>query len=286
MQAVIELLEYILLGFVEGIASILPISSNGHILFLKEILNIDADSGVLLLLILNLGSMLGIIIYFKKELRSYINSGFCYFFRRKCYNVISEDLHGMRNVLIGIFPLLVVGSIMTFFIEDIFAQNIMVIIGLGSLMTATVLYLVRNLTNSGVKKVISAQDAWVIGLMQVLALFPGFSRLAVTTAAGVNRKLSMDTTLKFVFLMYIPVSLAAFFGTLLSYQFDFNYILADFDPSNTLSYINFFFGFVVSAISTVFALKLIFVIFRKGNMAIFYIYNLIFGLTAIFIGIS
>ncbi|MDY0011007.1 MAG: hypothetical protein RBR96_04660, partial [Candidatus Izemoplasmatales bacterium] len=74
--------------------------------------------------------------------------------------------------------------------------------------------------------------------------------------------------------------------TLLSYQFDFNYILADFDPSNTLSYINFFFGFVVSAISTVFALKLIFVIFRKGNMAIFYIYNLIFGLTAIFIGIS
>jgi undecaprenyl-diphosphatase len=98
MQAVIELLEYILLGFVEGIASILPISSNGHILFLKEILNIDADSGVLLLLILNLGSMLGIIIYFKKELRSYINSGFCYFFRRKCDIVITEALHGMRNI--------------------------------------------------------------------------------------------------------------------------------------------------------------------------------------------
>lgn len=286
MQAVIELLEYILLGFVEGIASILPISSNGHILFLKEILNIDADSGVLLLLILNLGSMLGIIIYFKKELRSYINSGFCYFFKRKCDVAITEDLHGMRNVLIGIFPLLVVGSIMTFFIEDIFSQNIMVIIGLGSLMTATVLYFVRNLTNSGVKKEISAQDAWFIGLMQVLALFPGLSRLAVTTAAGVKRKLSMDTTLKFVFLMYIPVSLASFFGTLLSYQFDFNYILADFDASNVLSYFNFFLGFVVSAISTFFALKIIFVIFRKGNMAIFYIYNLIFGLTAIFIGIS
>jgi undecaprenyl-diphosphatase len=286
MQAVIEVLEYILLGFVEGIASILPISSNGHILFLKEILNIDADSGVLLLLVLNLGSMLGVIFYFKKEMISFTNSIFCYFFKKKCDKVVIDDLHSVRNVLIGIFPILIVGSVMTYFIEDIFAQNIMVIIGVGSLMTATVLYVVRDLTNSGVKKVISAQDSWFVGLMQVFALFPGFSRLAITTAAGVKRKLSMDTTLKFVFLMYIPVSLATFFGTLLSYQFDFNYILADFDPSNTLSYINFFLGFIVSAISTFFALKLIFVIFRKGNMAIFYIYNLIFGLTAIFIGIS
>ncbi|MDD3712574.1 MAG: undecaprenyl-diphosphate phosphatase [Candidatus Izemoplasmatales bacterium] len=286
MQAVIEVLEYILLGFVEGIASILPISSNGHILFLKEILNIEADSSVLLLLVLNLGSMIGVIFYFKKEMKSFANSIFCYFFKKKCDRVVIEDLHSVRNVLIGIFPILIVGSVMTFFIEDIFAQNIMVIIGVGSLMTATVLYAVRNLTNSGVKKVISAEDSWFVGFMQVFALFPGFSRLAVTTAAGVKRKLSMDTTLKFVFLMYIPVSLATFFGTLLSYQFDFNYILADFDPSNTLSYFNFFLGFAASAISTVFALKLIFVIFRKGDMAIFYIYNLIFGLTAIFIGIS
>lgn len=286
MQAVIEVLKYILLGFVEGIASILPISSNGHILFLKEILNIEADSSVLLLLILNLGSMVGVIFYFKKEIKSFVNSCFCYFFQKKCDRGAIEDLHNVRNVVIAIFPILIVGSVMTYFIEDIFAQNIMVIIGVGSLMTATVLYVVRNLTNSGVKKVISAQDSWFIGLMQVFALFPGFSRLAITTAAGVKRKLSMDTTLKFVFLMYIPVSLATFFGTLLSYQFDFNYILADFDPSNTLSYINFFLGFIVSAISAFFALKLIFFIFRKGNMAIFYIYNLIFGLTAIFIGIS
>jgi len=286
MQAVIEVLKYILLGFVEGIASILPISSNGHILFLKEILNIEADSSVLLLLILNLGSMVGVIFYFKKEIKSFVNSFFCYFFQKKCDKVAIEGLHNVRNVVIAIFPILIVGSVMTYFIEDIFAQNIMVIIGVGSLMTATVLYVVRNLTNSGVKKVISAQDSWFIGLMQVFALFPGFSRLAITTAAGVKRKLSMDTTLKFVFLMYIPVSLATFFGTLLSYQFDFNYILADFDPSNTLSYINFFLGFIVSAISTFFALKLIFFIFRKGNMTIFYIYNLIFGLTAIFIGIS
>jgi len=286
MQAVIEVLKYILLGFVEGIASILPISSNGHILFLKEILNIEADSSVLLLLILNLGSMVGVIFYFKKEIKSFVNSFFCYFFQKKCDKVVIEGRHNVRNVVIAIFPILIVGSVMTYFIEDIFAQNIMVIIGVGSLMTATVLYVVRNLTNSGVKKVISAQDSWFIGLMQVFALFPGFSRLAITTAAGVKRKLSMDTTLKFVFLMYIPVSLATFFGTLLSYQFDFNYILADFDPSNTLSYINFFLGFIVSAISTFFALKLIFFIFRKGNMTIFYIYNLIFGLTAIFIGIS
>ncbi|HKL47742.1 MAG TPA: hypothetical protein VJ878_03655 [Candidatus Izemoplasmatales bacterium] len=61
--------------------------------------------------------------------------------------------------------------------------------------------------------------------------------------------------------------------------------LLDFDTSNIYMYIYYFIALLVSFIGTIYALKFIFIITRKGNFRLFYVYNLIFGLVVLLIGL-
>jgi len=55
-MSLIELLKYIFLGVIQGFTEVLPISSSGHVAIFQEILNIQADEGLLFLTLVNLGS--------------------------------------------------------------------------------------------------------------------------------------------------------------------------------------------------------------------------------------
>jgi undecaprenyl-diphosphatase len=286
MDVLIEFLKYIFLGAIQGVTEVLPISSSGHVSVFQELVPTDIDNSPFFLILLNFGSMIAVIYYLRKELKIYLSDFFSYMFKGNRDKEVKKNFCYLRNVFIGIIPILVLGYFFDLLIRNYFLLNPLLIIGIGSLITATILYVVRNHTEMHVNTDVKASDAIYIGIVQVISVMPGLSRLGVATAAGVNRKLSMDSALKFTFMMLIPISIATMFYQIIQVNFNMENIMHNFDASNVLNYFYYLIAFIVSIVATYFALKWIFIWFRKGKLAFFYIYNLIFGFTTLFMGLS
>ena len=286
MEVFLEIIEYIVLGLIQGVTEVLPISSSGHVTFAQEMFNTDIDNSVFFLIVLNLGSIISIIYYLRKDLKVYFTDFYLYVFRKNREKSVKNNFCYLRNVFYGILPIMIIGFFVSYFIQDIYDANSLIFIGVGALMTATILFAVRKQTTYHVNRDFTARDSMFIGIMQVFALFPGLSRLGVVTAAGVHRKLSLDSALKFAFMMLIPISFASIFYLLVTSNFNFSVMMSNFDSTNYWSYIYYFIGFSVSLITTYFALKFVFILFRKGNLEFFYIYNFVFGVVVLFIAMS
>lgn len=286
MEVLIEFIKYMLLGAIQGVTEVLPISSSGHVSVFQEIIPSEIDNSPFFLILLNFGSMLAVIYYLRKDLKVYFSDFFSYIFKGNRDKEVKKNFCYLRNVFIGILPILVLGYFVDLLIRNHFLVNPLLIIGIGSLITATILYVVRNYTEMHVNTEVKAKDALFIGFVQVISVMPGLSRLGVSTAAGVKRKLSMDSALKFTFMMFIPISIATIFYQVIAVNFNFEIMVQNFDFSNYLHYFYYITAFIISIVSTYFALNWIFIWFRKGKLAFFYIYNFIFGFITLFMGLS
>ena len=206
----IELIKYLFLGFIQGITEPIPVASSGHLLIAKTLLErftgdikIDFD---LLAVITNFGSLIAIVIIFWKDIISLFRDFFGYIKTKE--NKYKENFKYSLLVVVATIPAGIVGLIVTKL--DIFAaleENVK-FVGVMLLVTAVFLFLIRNIKGIKKKEDITLKDAIVIGLFQVIALFPGISRSGATIVGGMTRKLTREAAFKFSFILYIPISLA------------------------------------------------------------------------------
>ncbi|MFA7560850.1 MAG: undecaprenyl-diphosphate phosphatase, partial [Candidatus Izemoplasmatales bacterium] len=229
MTIILEFIRYIVLGIIQGIFEVLPISSSAQVAFLQEMFKLEVDTSGLFAIILNFGSMIALIYFFRKEIKILIIDTFKYLFKKDQEESVKENFNYVFKLVIGIIPLVIFGYFLNLLIMPNYEKNPFIFMGVGALMTATILYLVRNITNYHVQTKLTNADAFVIGLIQVITIMPGLSRLGTTTAVGLKRKLSMDSALKFSFLMLIPISLGAVFQQFLLYEFNPELITQGFD---------------------------------------------------------
>jgi undecaprenyl-diphosphatase len=286
MDILIEIIKYIFLGFIQGITEVLPVSSSGHVLFFQKLFNVEIDSSAMLIMILNLGSMLAIFYFLRSEIKTLFLGFNRYVFKRSRDIESKKNYKYVKTVFVGILPIFLFGYLVNLIIEPIYKDYTLLVIGIGSLMTATILYFVRYTPNENIKKEITTKDALFIGIFQLIAVFPGLSRLGVVTASGLHRKISMDSILKFTFLMFIPISVGSTILELISYKVNQENMVINFDFTNVYHLIYYILGFVISIVSTYFALKWLFILFRRGKLAVFYVYNFIFGFLCILISIT
>ena len=68
MKRLIDVIKYIILGLVQGVAEILPISSSGHLLVTKRLLNIDLNNNLSFEVLLHFASLLALLIFFRKRI--------------------------------------------------------------------------------------------------------------------------------------------------------------------------------------------------------------------------
>ncbi len=285
MVFLFEIIKYIILGLIQGITEVLPVSSSGHVAFVQEVFKFDIDNSVFFLIILNLGSMIAVFYYLRKDIIEMLRDFLKYVFQKNREKIVVKSFCYIRNVIIGIIPLFIFGYFLNLLIYPFYESNPLIMIGIGSLATATILYVIRNVTNSNINKEFTGKDSFFIGIVQIISILPGLSRLGVTTAAGLHRKLSMDSALKFTFIMFIPISIGAIFQQVITAEFNPEQIVTSFDFTNVLHYIYYLSAFAVSIVTTYFALKWVFIWFRRGKLGFFYIYNFIFGFAALIIGI-
>ena len=255
----IIIIKYLILGFIQGFTEPLPISSSGHLKIFKEIFNSNVLNDLNFEIIVNFGSLIAILILYKKELINIIKDFFSYLkTKNKKYKT---NYNYVWKIIVATIPASIIGLLLKDFIEEYFKGKI---IGLMFIITALLLYKIKDKKGHKSKKDITYLDALKIGLFQVIALFPGISRSATTLTGGLSQDLNRDTALNFSFMLYIPISIASF---ILS--------ISDINIGNL--FIPYLLSMIVSSIVTYFSAKLFINIVKKGELIYFYIYCFTIG---------
>ena len=259
-----KILKYIILGIIQGFTEPLPISSSGHIRIIKSIINDEVLSDLNFEIIVNFGSLIGIIILYRKEIISLINDFFRYIKTKSKKYEVNYKYAWM--IIVGTIPVTILGLFLKNILESNFTTKF---IGLALLFTSFILYLIKDKKGHKTKEKITIKDSIIIGLYQSIALIPGISRSASTIVGCMNQDLTRDDALNYSFMLYIPVSIASF-------------VLGITDIINSKNINNLIIPYFISAcfslIVTYYSAKLFINIIKKGKLIYFSIYCLIVGL--------
>lgn len=191
-----------LLAIIQGITEFLPVSSTAHLIVIAKYFG-NIYPGIHYLVILHLGSMVAILLYFWKDLWE-IFKGWLNLFRGR----ITAYFRLSLIIVIATIPVMILGLFLFKIIEK--PQNTPYVIGVNSVVFGILLYVadLRKRVDKPLLK-ITYLDAFLIGLAQAFALLPGASRsgscMMAARALGYSR---VDST-KFSFLLGIPAILGA-----------------------------------------------------------------------------
>lgn len=261
---VIEVIGYIFLGMVQGFTEPIPISSSGHLLIFKELLNLNILKDINFEIIVNFGSFLAIVFLYRKDIFKIIEDFFKYIKTKK--SEYKENYNYAWFIVIGTIPAGLLGLILKDKI-DLISGNVK-LVGIALLITALALFLIKDMKGKKKRSEIKVKDSIVIGLFQAIALLPGISRSGSTIVGAMTRDLNRETALNYSFMLYLPISVATL-------------ILGVKDligtPNLNSLILPYTLGMIASAITTYFSAKWFMNIMKKGKLVYFSIYCLIVG---------
>ena len=272
----VKLIEFIILGIVQGFTEPIPVSSSGHLFIIQTILekinqsvNIDFS---LLATMTNFGSLIAILIFFRKDIMKLISSFFSYLFKKNRTTEVCADYKYCWLIVLATIPAGIMGLVVTKL--DLFAmlEENAKFIGLTLIITSLFLYLIKDFKGSKKEHDITVKDAIIVGLAQMIALIPGISRSGATIVGGMFRNLKRTTAFNFSFILYIPISLAT---TVLGVK---DLIDMGFGSGEWIYYIV---ATLLAGIFTYITTKWFSKIVKEGKMVYFSIYCLIIGLLVI-----
>ena len=206
------LLQSFILGIIQGLTEFLPVSSTAHLLIAQHLFGIAASELTFsFLVIVQLGTILSLLIYYGKDIWKIIRgvvASIPGLFRRERAEVGMDTRIGWY-ILIATLPAFIAGYFLKDAVEWLFRTPLLEA-GIR-LVTASILLLLAEILTRKARGLDSMTwlDALVIGLFQVIAVFPGASRSGTTIAAGMFRGLDRPSAARFAFLMSIPVMLGA-----------------------------------------------------------------------------
>ncbi len=257
------LIQYLILGIIQGFTEPLPISSSGHLKIFKSIFNNYALNDMNFEIIVNFGSLLAILLLYKNEILKIIKDFFNYTItKEKKYEV---NFKYAWLIVIGTIPAAICGLFIKDFIEKYFSIKL---VGIMLVITSILLFSIRDNKGYKDKEDIKISDSIKIGLIQIFALLPGISRSGSTVYASMKCNLKRETALNYSFMLYIPISIASFILG-----------LSDLFNSNNFKYlfIPYIISMISAAIITYYSAKLFINIMKKGKLIYFSIYCFVVG---------
>jgi undecaprenyl-diphosphatase len=263
----LELLKYMILGAVQGITEVLPISSSGHVQIAKMLLNLESEEGLLFLILVNTGSLLVFLWIYRKVLLGLIKSFISFIFRHDRSLKTKTDFVFILKLIVATIPAGVAGFLFEDYINVLMGGSYGgVVAAIGLMVTGTVLLWVsqKRLTRGFTS--MSYKDALVVGLSQVVALIPGVSRSGMTTSAGLANQAGIDSSLKFSFLLYIPISIGSLILEIIKV------IKGGFFVPDSSYYLFYFSAFIMAVIFTAIGFKLVYPAFKTGKIRYFSFY--------------
>lgn len=257
-----DFLQVFVLAIIQGLTEFLPVSSSAHLLLVPVLSNWE-DQGLAFDVALHIGSLLAVIVYFRKEIgrmwQAWIDS--------LRYRRLSEDGKLAWAVILGTIPVGLAGLLFNDFISNALRSPLVVafgLIGFGILLG------VADWRHRGAKTEyqMSKSDVFWIALAQALALIPGTSRSGITITAALFLGLSREAAARFSFLLSIPViALAGGYETLSLVRQDV-----------TVDWLAMVVGTIVSGVSAYLCIHYFLVFIRKVGMQPFVVYRILLGL--------
>jgi len=220
----LTVVQYIILGIIQGITEWLPISSSAmSTLVMTNFFGIS-EINVLLQesLFLHLGTLLAVLIYFRKDVWEVLVTMFRYSSSSEESQKILKFLL-ISTLISGILGLFIFKTLLSFESSlEITGKTITFFVGILLLFTGIIQLKVKTI---GLRKENNLQnsDGVLLGVVQGAAFMPGISRSGITISTLLLKKFEETTALKLSFLMSIPVVLL---GNLLLNLNDFAFTTA------------------------------------------------------------
>lgn len=270
-----EILHSLILGVVQGLTELLPVSSSAHLNLFPWVFG-WSDISESFDVALHIGTLLAIIIFFYKDWVQLIKGGYNQVVKKKkstegkifWYIVIATIPTGIACLVLdklsGKLIEILAGVFKT---SQINTQ--MFIIAIALIVMGIILYVVDKNSKSKIKyKDITFKQSLLISLSQAIAAaFPGVSRSGITMTVGRKMGLERESVAKFSFLLSTPIVAAAALYELKHFVFDLPFVI----------------GVLASFIVGMFVIKFLLNYLKKGSFKVFAIYRVALGIIVLII---
>jgi undecaprenyl-diphosphatase len=199
--------KVMILGIVQGITELLPISSTAHLRIVPSLLGWQ-DPGTAFTAAMQLASLFAVVSYFWEDIKG-ITGGMARAIAKQDYDSYSFRLAG--GILLGTVPIVLAGLALTKILN---APNSplrsLIVIGVASIVMSLLLALaeLRGRRDRNFDQLNLMDGIWV-GIAQAFALIPGVSRSGSTLTAGLFRGMERETAARFSFLLGLPAVVLA-----------------------------------------------------------------------------
>jgi undecaprenyl-diphosphatase len=199
-----------LLGIVQGLTEFIPVSSTAHLLIAEHLLGIPADAAAFTFSVLvQLGTILSLVVFFWKDLLAILTDTLKNLGGLGNFKALPENARMGWYIVLATIPALLAGALLKKYVEALFGLPLTE--AAIRLFAAAVLLTLAEFFGKRTRKLGSMTwlDALIVGLMQVISVFPGASRSGTTISGGMFRGFDRPAAARFAFLMSVPVMLAA-----------------------------------------------------------------------------
>ncbi len=241
--------EMLILSIIQGISEFIPVSSSAHLLIISRLSDFNA-SNLQLDISLHLGSLLAIILFFRKELINIINNKNIFLL-----------------IIIGSIPLVIVGYI--FYSTNLIDQfRNLKVVAWTTLIFGILLYFSDKFElKNKISSELNIKSIIIIGLFQILAIIPGVSRSGIVITASRFLKFDRVESSKIAFYLSIPALAGASvlgFKDVIDDQINFDAI--------------FIFSTSASFLFSYFTIKYFLIYVKMFSLSFFVIYRIVLSI--------
>jgi undecaprenyl-diphosphatase len=260
-----SLLQALILGIVQGATEYIPVSSSAHLVLVPWLLGWP-DSPFTFEVLVQWGTLVGVFVYFWRDLWDIVVSVFVGLARRQPFATASARMGWY--IVLGTLPAVVFGLLLKDIFEAAFSEPILVAALL--LGTAAILVIAERFgrRERGTRD-FGWLDALIVGFWQVAALLPGISRSGATIGGAMLRGFDRPAAARFSFLLSVPALLGA--GVLaIGDLLEAGNVLADL-PALAV-------GFVAAAVTGYACIRWLLSYLQRRSLMVFAVYCVLFSL--------
>ena len=241
--------ETLILSIIQGISEFIPVSSSAHLLIISRLSDFNV-SNLQLDISLHLGSLLAIILFFRKELINIINNKNIFLL-----------------IILGSIPLVIFGYI--FYSTNLIDQfRNLKVVAWTTLIFGILLYFSDKFElKNKISSELNIKSIIIIGLFQILAIIPGVSRSGIVITASRFLKFDRVESSKIAFYLSIPALAGASvlgFKDVIDDQINFDAI--------------FIFSTSASFLFSYFTIKYFLIYVKMFSLSFFVIYRIVLSI--------
>lgn len=258
------LLQAVALGALQGLTEFLPVSSSGHLVLARQLLQIN-EVPSLFDIVLHIATLGAVVVMFRSTIVGILTS-LVRFIQRASDEVDKEN----QRLFVWLFVASVLTGVLGFTFSALHIESTPRIVALLFVVTGGILLVSRRFQGSVEYDRVGWKQAVMTGVAQGFGVFPGISRSGITISAALLSGMSREKAGEFSFLLAIP----AILGALLVRSDEANRLMSVVTPVALTA------GVLVAFVVGLLSLKLLLRLVKLGKISVFAFYLVPLGIVS------